>query len=309
MESVLLETDTTIDSHDSEFVGVDEVHLMTPPELGTVDGSADERNEDDDSISETGSECESLCDSDSSDDDIFDDARTDTFQVKVRLDCFHAMNRINRTLLKAHGAYKPFMARLRDAIFLISAEDMNTVVAALKAARWTDEQIQAKKKYDWGFFLKHCRRHIPHKEELLKRFDKVCDAFHDMLDSKTQKPLFHTALMVARKKDFQFIVVQEGPIVTKGTTNICVRCSINMRLLRNSFICSSLNSIFVGMFEWQSRIVALILNVAVSTASLFLKKSTIMQVDSVIKLLTPRGRVRWIMKTRWNALVCAKVYC
>jgi hypothetical protein len=190
MESVLLETDTTINSHDSEFVGVDEVHLMTPPELATVDGSADERNEDDDSISETGSECESLCDSDSSDDDIFDDARTDTFQVKVRLDCFHAMNRINRTLLKAHGAYKPFMARLRDAIFLISAEDMNTVVAALKAARWTDEQIQAKKKYDWGFFLKHCRRHIPHKEELLKRFDKVCDAFHDMLDSKTQKPLF-----------------------------------------------------------------------------------------------------------------------
>lgn len=42
----------------------------------------------------------------------------------VRLDLFNALNRISRKIRKKHGAFKPFMARLRDACFLINRNDI-----------------------------------------------------------------------------------------------------------------------------------------------------------------------------------------
>ncbi|CAN0563852.1 unnamed protein product, partial [Laminaria digitata] len=39
---------------------------------------------------------------------------------RVRLDIFHALQRISRLVKKNHGAFKPFMARLRDAFFILN---------------------------------------------------------------------------------------------------------------------------------------------------------------------------------------------
>lgn len=43
----------------------------------------------------------------------------------IRLDVFHALNRISRVVKKGHGAFKPFMARLRDACFLVNRDDVS----------------------------------------------------------------------------------------------------------------------------------------------------------------------------------------
>ncbi|KAJ3029502.1 UNVERIFIED_CONTAM: UAA transporter [Siphonaria sp. JEL0065] len=156
--------------------------------------------------------CLDECDDEESDDcsendgDIYSEERPDGFVIKVRLDCFHAMNRINKTLLKAHGAYKPFMARLRDAFFLVCEEEMKAVEDALRASGMNEGDIKLKKENDWAFFLKYCRRLIPSKEELLKRFDRVCQEFQDILDSKTNEPLFRTKTRHEVKKLQQHII-------------------------------------------------------------------------------------------------------
>ena len=49
--------------------------------------------------------------------------------LKVRLDIFHALQRISRLVKKSHGAFKPFMARLRDACFIVNLEDIEEASA------------------------------------------------------------------------------------------------------------------------------------------------------------------------------------
>ena len=43
---------------------------------------------------------------------------------KVRLDIFHALQPLSRLVKKNHGAFKPFMARLRDVCFIVNSEDI-----------------------------------------------------------------------------------------------------------------------------------------------------------------------------------------
>ena len=43
--------------------------------------------------------------------------------LKVRLDTFHALPRISRLVKKSHGAFKPSMAWLRDAYYIVNPED------------------------------------------------------------------------------------------------------------------------------------------------------------------------------------------
>lgn len=49
--------------------------------------------------------------------------------LKVRLDIFHALQRISRLCKKSHGAFKPFMARLRDACFIVNLDDIKEASA------------------------------------------------------------------------------------------------------------------------------------------------------------------------------------
>lgn len=62
----------------------------------------------------------------------------------VRLDLFHALNRISRVVKKSHGAFKPFMARLRDACFLVNRDD-----------------VQQARCYPWDRYGQFLTSHIP----------------------------------------------------------------------------------------------------------------------------------------------------
>ncbi|KAJ3081332.1 hypothetical protein HDU99_005967, partial [Rhizoclosmatium hyalinum] len=151
MESLAISSDRVIQSSEQDFITPSDIFFTSIP---ISRGSVVESDENLFTDENDASDCESEADfSDDNTSDIFSDDRPDGFILKVRLDCFHAMNRINKTLLKSHGAYKPFMARLRDAFFLISKDDLDLVVAALKTAGLSDDEIEAKKDYDWAFFL------------------------------------------------------------------------------------------------------------------------------------------------------------
>lgn len=112
-------------------------------------------------------------------------------RIHVRLDIFHAMYRLSRTMLQSHGAFRAFMSRLRDALFLVSEEDVEELKEYLKTVeKMTVEEIAQKMEDDWSFFLSYSRRAVPVKEILLQRFDRVCKAFETTLDNTTKEPLF-----------------------------------------------------------------------------------------------------------------------
>lgn len=68
------------------------------------------------------------------------------------------MQRLSKLILKSHGACAPYLARLRDAFFILYKEDLENVEAALRMSGLSDEDITLKKHNDWGFFLRRCRR-------------------------------------------------------------------------------------------------------------------------------------------------------
>jgi hypothetical protein len=103
------------------------------------------------------------------------------------------MQRISKTLKKAHGAFCAFLARLRDSFFWVSREDLDLLVAFLKRRGLTDDEIQRKKEIDWVFFLRNSRRFVPPKDILLKRFNRVCQFYNDIKDAFTGQPLFSDA--------------------------------------------------------------------------------------------------------------------
>ncbi|KAJ3078310.1 hypothetical protein HK102_004587 [Quaeritorhiza haematococci] len=76
----------------------------------------------------------------------------------VRLDSMHGMQRVGRHLKKTHRAlnFRPFMACLRDAIFMINKDDVEMICAALKQDGLLKANIQKKMETNWVYFLKHC---------------------------------------------------------------------------------------------------------------------------------------------------------
>lgn len=78
--------------------------------------------------------------------------------LAVKLDAFHAMQRLSKLILKSHGACRAYLARLRDAFFKVNADDLAAVQAALLQAGMSQEEVDAKKAKDWAYFLKRCRR-------------------------------------------------------------------------------------------------------------------------------------------------------
>jgi hypothetical protein len=114
-------------------------------------------------------------------------------RIHILLDIFHAMQRISKTLKKAHGAFRAFLARLRDAFFWVSKEDLDLLVTFLKTQGLTDDDIQRKREVDWVFFLRNSRRVVPPKDILLERFNRVCDFYNGIKDAATGQPLFSEA--------------------------------------------------------------------------------------------------------------------
>lgn len=76
----------------------------------------------------------------------------------VKLDAFHAMQRLSKVILKSHGACRAYLARLRDAFFKVNAADLAALQAALRLAGMSQAEVNEKKAKDWAYFLKRCRR-------------------------------------------------------------------------------------------------------------------------------------------------------
>ena len=49
--------------------------------------------------------------------------------LEVRLDTFHALSPISRLAKKSRGAFKPSMAWLRDACYIVNLEDIKEASA------------------------------------------------------------------------------------------------------------------------------------------------------------------------------------
>ncbi|CAM9748079.1 unnamed protein product, partial [Laminaria digitata] len=77
-----------------------------------------------------------------------------------------------------HGAFKPFVARLRDACFIVSRDDIAEA-----------SSLQELRENNWTFFLRHCRRLVPERKRLLKRFEFVIGQFKRVVDSKSGEEL------------------------------------------------------------------------------------------------------------------------
>ncbi|CAM9724078.1 unnamed protein product [Pylaiella littoralis] len=115
----------------------------------------------------------------------------------VRLDLFHALNRISRTVKKGHGAFKPFMARLRDACFLVNRDDIQQVEMVLEARGMTPEHVQQVKERNWALFLRSCRRLVPPPDELCERFDRVIEEFGGCVDNDSREVILRPKAMKA----------------------------------------------------------------------------------------------------------------
>ncbi|CAN0051384.1 unnamed protein product [Ectocarpus sp. 12 AP-2014] len=115
----------------------------------------------------------------------------------VRLDLFHALNRLSRTIKKGHGAFRPFMARLRDACFLVNRDDVLQAKKVLERRGMSPARVQQVKDQDWSYFLRKCRRLVPPPSDLMKRFDKVVQEFGNCVDNISKEVLLRPKSMKA----------------------------------------------------------------------------------------------------------------
>ncbi|CAN0246061.1 unnamed protein product [Hapterophycus canaliculatus] len=95
------------------------------------------------------------------------------------------MQRLSKLILKSHGACRLYLARLRDALFMVRSEDLAGVEAALLLLGHSQEDIDNKKKIDWPSFLRSYRV-VAQPAELLERFDLVNRINGRLLDKKTK---------------------------------------------------------------------------------------------------------------------------
>jgi hypothetical protein len=79
------------------------------------------------------------------------------------------------------------MARLSDAFFVPSLDDIEFIKAALRKAGIAEEDVNSKK---WQCYKTRVRRTVPGPVELEREFKRVVQVFADLLDAKTGKPLF-----------------------------------------------------------------------------------------------------------------------
>jgi hypothetical protein len=110
---------------------------------------------------------------------------------RVKLDPFHWLLRVTSTLDKEHGAFYSFSIALRDALFDFDEGDVGRVSKYLKTIGYTFQQ-KLEENPDWIF--KHVRRSIPPVVILEKRLSQVFSTYKNVLDSTTQKLLFHSGM-------------------------------------------------------------------------------------------------------------------
>ncbi len=109
------------------------------------------------------------------DEDSVDDIEFvhDSFSLLFILDIFHGMTRVTKHIKTSHGAFPAFVSRLRDAIFIVNEDDLNTYKSLLKARGMNDDESEAYVRKHWNTIIKTCRRRVPQKETLEKRYIEV----------------------------------------------------------------------------------------------------------------------------------------
>ena len=96
---------------------------------------------------------------------------------RVLLDAFHAMKRLGDTLLARHSLRSRFMSRLRDCLFAINDDDVRAAMQKLLQRGFTRAEIHDKYQTNYEYFVRLCRRHIPHPKALLEAFTKLIAAY------------------------------------------------------------------------------------------------------------------------------------
>jgi hypothetical protein len=106
---------------------------------------------------------------------------------RVKNDIVHIFLRFQKLLSSSHGCYRAFMARLSDAFFVPSHDDIEFIKEVLKANSFTDEEIKSQ---PWEFFKRSVHRTVPDPSTLEANLQKVFDLFADVVDQKTGKKFF-----------------------------------------------------------------------------------------------------------------------
>jgi hypothetical protein len=106
----------------------------------------------------------------------------------VKQDVEHIFIRFQKVVSKDHGAFRQFMARLSDAFFVPSQDDIAFIKKALGRAGLSDDDIKKKK---WDFYKRRIRRHVSSPAILLRDFKRVVAMFANLEDGKTKKPFFN----------------------------------------------------------------------------------------------------------------------
>jgi hypothetical protein len=106
----------------------------------------------------------------------------------VKQDIAHIFLRFSKVISKSHGGFGTFMARLSDAFFVPSQDDIDFIKNVLRKFGLSEDEIKKKK---WQYFKKRVRRRVPGRKELEIEFLKVVNLLADIKDSKTGKPLFN----------------------------------------------------------------------------------------------------------------------
>lgn len=108
-----------------------------------------------------------------------------TIPTLVLKDAFHLMDFIS--VSEKHGMHKEFMARFRDALFLVNEEDKKRVTKALKHNQITwDRMVKARP----SWISKRIRRTIPPPKQLYPVVAALFSHYGNSLDLKTGLKLF-----------------------------------------------------------------------------------------------------------------------
>ena len=110
---------------------------------------------------------------------------------RVKNDIVHVFFRFQSKLSKEHGAYFSFITALRDAFFILNADDYERCLQVLRDKhKLSEREIANKLTYDFDWFLRRVQRSVPEPELLLERYMAVYNEYKDIRCSKTSKKLF-----------------------------------------------------------------------------------------------------------------------
>lgn len=106
---------------------------------------------------------------------------------EVKLDLWHAENRLIEQARRTHGAYRPFCANLRDALAIPDPEALGRVEKVLESRHptWNSREIKAFMSKHYSRIVKHVPRVVPPAPVLVQRFDNVINTFRSIRDAST----------------------------------------------------------------------------------------------------------------------------